>query len=116
MAMETTQTPSFVPVRDITVYWRPGCGFCSRLLAHLTDTDLRVRKINIWDDPNAAAFVRSVANGNETVPMVTVGAVSLVNPSVKAVIDASQGRSPDFDRPAPLGRLQRFIYSALGGK
>ena len=114
--METLQAPPFVPVREITVYWRPGCGFCARLLANLTGTDLRVHKVNIWDDPNAAAFVRSVANGNEIVPTVTVGDVSLVNPSVKAIIEASQGRGPGFGPPAPLGRLQRFIDSVLGGK
>jgi mycoredoxin len=30
-------------------------------------------EINIWEDPQAAARVRSVANGNETVPTVFVG-------------------------------------------
>lgn len=96
--METLQAPPFVPVREITVYWRPGCGFCARLLANLADTDLRVHKVNLWDDPSSAAFVRSVANGNETVPTVTVGDVSLVNPSVKAILDASQGRGRGFGR------------------
>jgi mycoredoxin len=38
---------------------------------------------NIWENPDDAAFVRSVANGNETVPTVVIGGtVSLVNPSV----------------------------------
>ncbi len=36
-------------------------------------------------DPDAAAFVRSVANGNETVPTVAVGDVHMVNPSVRRV-------------------------------
>jgi len=45
------------------------------------------REVNIWEDPEAAAFVRSVARGNETVPTVTVGSVSLVNPSAGEVAD-----------------------------
>ncbi len=47
--------------------------------------------INIWDDPDAAAFVRSVANGNETVPTVTVGSTSLVNPPVGRILELLQG-------------------------
>ena len=43
------------------------------------------RQVNIWNDPDAATFVRSVANGNETVPTVTVGDVALVNPSPDTV-------------------------------
>ena len=67
------------------VYWRPGCGFCSMLRAGLQRHGISYREVNIWDDPDAAAFVRSVARGNETVPTVTVGSVSLVNPSVDEV-------------------------------
>ena len=43
---------------------------------------------NIWEEPDAAAFVRSVARGNETVPTVTVGGVAMVNPPVEAVLAA----------------------------
>lgn len=45
--------------------------------------------VNIWDDPEAAAFVRSVARGNETVPTVAVGEIAMVNPSVKDVLAAA---------------------------
>ena len=41
---------------------------------------------NIWEDPDAAAFVRSVARGHETVPTVTVGDAVLVNPTVAQVL------------------------------
>jgi hypothetical protein len=47
-----------------------------------------VRQVNIWEDPQAAARVRSVAGGNETVPTVVVGYRALVNPSVGAVLAA----------------------------
>jgi hypothetical protein len=40
---------------------------------------------DIWDDPDAAAVVRSHANGNETVPTVVIGDVGLVNPSTRQV-------------------------------
>ena len=71
---------------EIVVYWRPGCPFCIALRAGLRRAGLTFREINIWADPNAAAFVRSVANGNETVPTVRVGKRTLVNPSAKQVV------------------------------
>lgn len=45
-------------------------------------------KVNIWDSPEGAAFVRSVARGNETVPTVTVGEIAMVNPSAQDVLEA----------------------------
>jgi glutaredoxin len=47
-------------------------------------------EVNIWDDPEAAAFVRSVANGNETVPTVVIGGVAHVNPPPQLIIDSVQ--------------------------
>ena len=73
----------------VTVYWRPGCGFCARLFHGLDKTDLEYQRRNIWDDPDAAAFVRSVANGNEVVPTVEIGTDTMVNPSVDAVLAAA---------------------------
>lgn len=67
------------------MYWRPGCGFCSALERNLNRTGVAFTKRNIWEDPEAAAFVRSVARGNETVPTVVVGDTALVNPSVEEV-------------------------------
>ena len=55
------------------------------LRSGLQRAGIEYREVNIWDDPEAAAFVRSVARGNETVPTVTVGSVSLVNPSAGEV-------------------------------
>ncbi|MGB8859224.1 MAG: glutaredoxin domain-containing protein [Ilumatobacteraceae bacterium] len=78
-----------VPLDDAhaVVYWRPGCPFCAMLRAGLRLRRVPFREVNIWHDPEAAAFVRSVARGNETVPTVTVGSVSLVNPSAHEVAD-----------------------------
>ena len=76
----------------ITVYWRPGCGFCAFLEQRMKRSGLDYERVNIWENPDAAAFVRSVARGNETVPTVTVGEVSMVNPSmsdIHAAVDAA---------------------------
>jgi hypothetical protein len=43
-------------------------------------------RVNIWEDPDAAAFVRSVAGGNETVPTVTIGDDVFVNPTVQQLV------------------------------
>lgn len=82
---DDVQTLPETALNEAVVYWRPGCGFCSMLRAGLQRAGIEYRDVNIWDDPEAAAFVRSVARGNETVPTVTVGSVSLVNPSAGEV-------------------------------
>ena len=80
----------------IEFYWRPGCPFCMSLRARLDHTGLPVREINIWADPAAAARVRSVANGNETVPTVFVGPAAMVNPSLDEVLTAVRTHAPDL--------------------
>ena len=80
---------------DVTLYWRPGCPFCSRLTAAMRAEGIEYRAVNIWDDPDAAAFVRSVANGNETVPTVTVGSVALVNPPVERIVELLPSERPE---------------------
>jgi mycoredoxin len=75
----------------VTVFWRPGCGFCTRLFDDLEATDLVYERRNIWEEPDAAAYVRSVAGGNETVPTVKVGRKGLVNPSAERVIELATG-------------------------
>ncbi|MFM7535514.1 MAG: glutaredoxin domain-containing protein [Acidimicrobiales bacterium] len=53
---------------EIVVYWRPGCPFCSSLLRQFDKRGVPHHRVNIWQDPAAAATVRSFARGNETVP------------------------------------------------
>jgi glutaredoxin len=76
---------------EIVVYWRPGCGFCRSLFQQLEHAGIGHRRINIWDDPDAAATVRSIASGSETVPTVTIGSVALVNPSVRDIVSVARG-------------------------
>lgn len=69
----------------VEFYWRPGCPFCSMLERDLNAAAIPLAKRNIWDDPSAAEFVRSVANGNETVPTIFVGGEAMVNPPIEQV-------------------------------
>jgi len=71
----------------VTVFWRPGCPSCMRLRARLHRAGINVDEVNIWEDPAGAAFVRSVAGGNETVPTVRIGDHALVNPSPGRLIE-----------------------------
>lgn len=97
---------------DVIVYWRPGCMFCGSLLPVLEATDLTIERRNIWDDPADAAFVRSVAGGNETVPTVVVGDVALINPTAREVLRAVD---PDADAAATgRGLLRRLGRRTLG--
>ena len=73
---------------EVTLYWRPGCPFCTRLTAAMQAEGIEYRPVDIWEDDDAAAFVRSIANGNETVPTVTVGDISMVNPPVERILEA----------------------------
>lgn len=69
----------------VDFYWRPGCPFSMMLEKKLVKQGIPLAKKNIWDDPSAAEFVRSVASGNETVPTISVGGRSMVNPSAGEV-------------------------------
>ncbi|MGW6605381.1 glutaredoxin domain-containing protein [Streptomyces sp. NPDC055036] len=78
----------------VVVYWRPGCVYCMKLRLRLRFTRLRYTQVNIWRDPGAAAFVRSVADGNETVPTVTVAGRPMVNPSKKDLLEEVRAHAP----------------------
>lgn len=78
---------------DVTVYYRPGCGYCLRLRASLGSLARRARWIDIWADPDAAAYVRSVNGGDATVPTVVVDGVPHTNPSPATVRAALERRA-----------------------
>lgn len=107
------------PVPEIVVYWRPGCPFCSSLLRQFDRRGVPHRRVNIWQDPSAAATVRSIARGNETVPTVVIGSVGLVNPSIDAVLVAAIEHAPGavpagYEPPQP-GRVGRWLIGKLSG-
>lgn len=68
-----------------TVYWRPGCPFCLRLRLALRLTRTPHRLVNVREDPEASALVKSHNGGNELVPTVVVGDVVLSNPGIGQV-------------------------------
>lgn len=105
------------PTDGITVYWRPGCGFCSSLFRQLDRTGVAYERVNIWDEPDAAAAVRAAARGNETVPTVAVGGVMLVNPDVHqllaVVADVAPSSLPEGYEPPQPSRLSRWMHGML---
>ncbi|RMB72234.1 hypothetical protein AYK61_24435 [Rhodococcus sp. SBT000017] len=79
------------------IYWRPGCIFCLRLRVALLLRGKKAVWMNIRKDPAgvgpaerpfnaAAARVRSVNDGNETVPTVFVGSEHRTNPNPSWVL------------------------------
>ena len=74
----------------IVVYWRPGCMYCLRLRWSLGRLAGRATWVDIWADEDAAAFVRGVNDGNETVPTVVVENTVRTNPEVGWVRRALQ--------------------------
>jgi mycoredoxin len=75
-------------VSEVIMYTRPGCPYSVRLRAKLRLARIPYTSINIWEDAEAAAVVRSVNHGDELVPTVRIGDTLLSNPSLREVRDA----------------------------
>jgi len=90
----STRRTTVTDQNHIDFFWRPGCGFCMSLERRLQGADVPFKKFNIWESADDAAFVRSVADGNETVPTVRIGETSLVNPSLGQVLEAMKDQTP----------------------
>ena len=52
------------------MYTTSWCGYCRRLKIQLDQAQIPFAEVDIEQDPEAAAFVRSVNGGNQTVPTV----------------------------------------------
>lgn len=77
---------------EVTVYWRPMCGYCEKLKASLNRRGIAFTAVDIWADRTQAEVVRRATGGDEIVPTVRVGERFLVNPSVDevtALLDAA---------------------------
>jgi glutaredoxin len=95
----------------VVVYWRPACDYCSSLRRALRRAGVATQEINIWRDPAAAAFVRSVAGGNVTVPTVVIGPRAFVNPAPRLVVETIREEAPDLlpaERDPSRTRRWRF--------
>lgn len=80
----------------LTVYWRPGCGFCSRLRRTLDRAGVAHELRNIWEDDEARAFVAAHNRGNETVPTVALGDDVMTNPNPTVLVDRLAAERPDL--------------------
>lgn len=69
-----------------------------------------VAEVNIWENPEAAARVRSAASGNETVPTVFVGDHALVNPSVAQVTSLLRSVAPELLEQADSAPTRRRLW------
>jgi len=76
---------------SIVFYTRPRCPYSFRLRRALRRRRLEFTEVNIWTDPDAAAAVRAVANGDETVPTLFVAGQWLVNPKPDEVERLARG-------------------------
>lgn len=98
----TTRAGAAAAVR---VYWRPGCPYCTMLRLGLRSGRVIAEWVNIWEDRSAAAAVREITGGDETVPTVVVGTKAMVNPSARQVIAAARAAKLDLVHPAGAQRL-----------
>lgn len=80
-----TRAEALASGADVVIYHRPGCSFCIRMKTVLGAAGKQATWVDIWDDEEAAAFVRSANNGNETVPTVVIGGKAHTNPEPSLV-------------------------------
>lgn len=93
----------------VEVYWRAGCPFCFRLRQALILARVPVAWHDIWREEQSAAFVRSVADGNETVPTVVLDGKAYVNPAPGKLLAMIRKAHPDAPRlSSPLAALRAF--------
>lgn len=74
----------------VVIYFRKHCLFCERLRTMLGRDRRKAVWADIWADPDAAAYVRSVNGGDETVPTVVIGGTPHTNPAPAMVKRALQ--------------------------
>ena len=71
---------------QMTIYSTTWCGYCQRLMTQLDRDGVPYLTVDIEQDPAAAEFVRSINDGNQTVPTVVFpDGSALTNPSVAQV-------------------------------
>lgn len=78
---EAALGPSADGPDEVVVYWRPGCGFCMRLMRTLERAGVHTEPRNIWEDDDARRFVAAHNRGSETVPTVEIGDRVVTNPN-----------------------------------
>ncbi|MCC5949992.1 MAG: hypothetical protein JJT89_16180 [Nitriliruptoraceae bacterium] len=114
--------PGDADAAAVQVYWRPGCGFCGALMRRMDGVGLAYDAHDIWQDEQAATFVRRAADGDETVPTVRIGDVALINPTLdEVVIELAEQRAdavPEgftFGTGGGVGRARRRVVTDVEG-
>lgn len=70
----------------VTMFTTTWCGYCRTLKAAMTREGIEFSEVNIEDVPDAADFVRTVNNGNQTVPtLLFPDGSAAINPSLAEV-------------------------------
>ncbi|MDH3303028.1 MAG: hypothetical protein OES24_21210 [Acidimicrobiia bacterium] len=84
-AAQLMELPAAEGRHTVIIYHRPGCTYCARLRLKLTGVKSNAHWVDIWADDAAAAYVRMVNDGNETVPTVVIDGVPHTNPNPSVV-------------------------------
>jgi mycoredoxin len=83
----TTTSPG-TTTATFTMYSTPWCGYCHRLRSQLDREGIEYDVVDIEQQPEAAAIVEQVNNGNQTVPtLVYSDGTAQTNPSLKQVTE-----------------------------
>ena len=70
----------------VTMYSTAWCGYCHRLKSQMDREGITYEVIDIEQQPEAAAIVERVNNGNQTVPtLVYPDGTAQTNPALKDV-------------------------------
>lgn len=80
----------------LRVFWRPGCGYCYRLIEALDGASIAYQAHNIWEDETARAIVAGINRGNETVPTIVIGTRAATNPDPDALIEELRTSHPSL--------------------
>lgn len=109
---------STTEIESVTFYTRPGCPFSAALRWQLGRLRIPVREVDIWADRDAAATVRGITGGNETVPTVVIGPRALVNPGAAEVQAVLAAQAPHLVsrlpvRSVPVRMLRAVVAPVL---
>ena len=96
----------------IQFFTRPGCGISASLARRLDRLGFPLEFHDIWSDASAAAFVRSVARGSETVPTLVIGTTVLVAPGVRQVVTVATEETPHL-LPDPKAPPQQSAFARV---
>nr|WP_245834114.1 glutaredoxin domain-containing protein [Streptomyces aidingensis] len=70
----------------ITVYTTPACGYCHRLKSRLNAEAIPFTEVSIEHDPDSAALVEKINNGNQVVPTVVFAdGTAMTNPGIPKI-------------------------------